>query len=195
MPLASRLLVKNNGRETTGRRSSGRDGRWGGGSNGLFINHQAREGPGFPKPSRLDCAGHRPPTSGQLVGQCTICAVVLLGRTSPDLEISFNRCALSTQTSTHLMLPLHLAPDMQTGVAWANGPVLVGLWPPGPGPGQSKRDGAGMGGLPAAGNQSSHHRPLRPFRLGEFEVPSCTNPPGLPFSFPLHMGRSVDLDA
>jgi hypothetical protein len=32
----------------------------------------------------------------------------------------------STQKPTHLMLSLHLAPDMQTGIAWTSGPVLAG---------------------------------------------------------------------
>lgn len=104
------------------------------------------------------------------------------GRTIPDLELLLIAAPSSTQEPTHLMLPLHLAPDMQTGVARASGPVLVDLWPPGPGPCQSKRDGAPMGGLPAwqpLGRPSLAD--LSAVDLGWARGPSCTYPPGLPF--------------
>jgi hypothetical protein len=81
-----------------------------------------------------------------LVGRGTISSEVL-PRAWPDQarfrNALFMAAPSSTQKPTHLMLPLHLAPDMQTGVAWTSRPVLAGpLWPPDPGPCSSKRETA-----------------------------------------------------
>ena len=105
------------------------------------------------------------------------------GRTSPDLELSANRCAIlhprNPPISCCLSPPCPRHADRGCKGQWAR------LWPPGPGLCQPKRDGAGMGGLPTS-------QPVEPPSATATSPPliwgpSCTYPPGLPsFDCPSH---------
>ena len=158
-------------------------------------------------PLSAGCAGTARSLAGLRWAQCTLSSVVL-PRARPDharFRISANRCAILHPEPTHLMLPLHLAPDMQTG--GRQGPVDKGtgrsVWPPGPGPCHFKRETAGSPwvGSPgwAASRATIAHCDLSTVDLGASSGNRLVHiRQGLPFfdtSLPLHMGRPVDPDA
>ncbi|KAH6854487.1 hypothetical protein B0I37DRAFT_31737 [Chaetomium sp. MPI-CAGE-AT-0009] len=87
------------------------------------------------------------------------------GRTSPDLELCANRCAILHLRNPPISCCLSTSPQTcRQGSQAPVGQSRRGLCPPGPGPChiQARRRGHGMGSRPAS--QSSDPPPLRPLR-------------------------------